>query len=77
LNGISLSAELDVGLIKQRSKDTIYTRLLKLFFTTDRSEYSTGKDSLSMKQKYPTEEVIAPGTVIISLLKLYRYSKSG
>jgi phosphoribosylformylglycinamidine synthase len=25
-----------------------------------------GKDSLSMKQKYPTEEVIAPGTVIIS-----------
>jgi phosphoribosylformylglycinamidine synthase len=22
----------------------------------------TGKDSLSMKQKYPTEEVIAPGT---------------
>lgn len=26
----------------------------------------TGKDSLSMKQKYPSEEVIAPGTVIIS-----------
>jgi phosphoribosylformylglycinamidine synthase len=26
----------------------------------------TGKDSLSMKQKYPTEEVIAPGTVVIS-----------
>ncbi len=26
----------------------------------------TGKDSLSMKQKYPTQEVIAPGTVIIS-----------
>ncbi len=26
----------------------------------------TGKDSLSMKQKYLTEEVIAPGTVIIS-----------
>ena len=26
----------------------------------------TGKDSLSMKQKYPTKEVIAPGTVIIS-----------
>ena len=26
----------------------------------------TGKDSLSMKQKYPNEEVIAPGTVIIS-----------
>ena len=26
----------------------------------------TGKDSLSMKQKYPAEEVIAPGTVIIS-----------
>ncbi|MDT0643271.1 phosphoribosylformylglycinamidine synthase [Zunongwangia sp. F363] len=26
----------------------------------------TGKDSLSMKQKYHTEEVIAPGTVIIS-----------
>jgi len=26
----------------------------------------TGKDSLSMKQKYATEEVIAPGTVIIS-----------
>lgn len=26
----------------------------------------TGKDSLSMTQKYPTENVIAPGTVIIS-----------
>jgi phosphoribosylformylglycinamidine (FGAM) synthase-like enzyme len=26
----------------------------------------TGKDSLSMKQKYPDGEVIAPGTVIIS-----------
>lgn len=26
----------------------------------------TGKDSLSMKQKYPSDEVIAPGTVIIS-----------
>lgn len=26
----------------------------------------TGKDSLSMKQKYQNEEVIAPGTVIIS-----------
>jgi phosphoribosylformylglycinamidine synthase len=26
----------------------------------------TGKDSLSMKQKYPGDEVIAPGTVIIS-----------
>jgi phosphoribosylformylglycinamidine synthase len=26
----------------------------------------TGKDSLSMKQKYPNEQVIAPGTVIIS-----------
>lgn len=26
----------------------------------------TGKDSLSMKQKYPKEDVIAPGTVIIS-----------
>src|SRR5690606_22548511 len=27
---------------------------------------STGKDSLSMKQKYPDGDVIAPGTVIIS-----------
>ncbi len=26
----------------------------------------TGKDSLSMKQRYPNEEVISPGTVIIS-----------
>lgn len=26
----------------------------------------TGKDSLSMKQKYPTEQVISPGTVVIS-----------
>jgi len=26
----------------------------------------TGKDSLAMKQKYPNDEVIAPGTVIIS-----------
>lgn len=28
----------------------------------------TGKDSLSMKQKYPEDEVLAPGTVIISSL---------
>ncbi len=26
----------------------------------------TGKDSLSMKQKYPEEEVISPGTVVVS-----------
>ncbi|MDV7397822.1 hypothetical protein RZS08_40855, partial [Arthrospira platensis SPKY1] len=26
----------------------------------------TGKDSLSMKQKYPNQNVLAPGTVIIS-----------
>ena len=26
----------------------------------------TGKDSLSMKQKYPDQDVLAPGTVIIS-----------
>ena len=26
----------------------------------------TGKDSLSMKQKYPNEDVISPGTVVIS-----------
>ena len=26
----------------------------------------TGKDSLSMKQKYPTENVLSPGTVVIS-----------
>ncbi len=26
----------------------------------------TGKDSLSMKQKYPNEQVLAPGTVIVS-----------
>lgn len=26
----------------------------------------TGKDSLSMKQKYPDEEVISPGTVVVS-----------
>ena len=26
----------------------------------------TGKDSLSMKQKYPEDEVLSPGTVIIS-----------
>ena len=26
----------------------------------------TGKDSMSMKQKYPDKEVLAPGTVIIS-----------
>ena len=28
----------------------------------------TGKDSLSMKQKYPNEEVLSPGTVIISAI---------
>lgn len=35
----------------------------------------TGKDSLSMKQKYPNDEVLSPGTVIISAIGLCNHIK--
>jgi hypothetical protein len=45
----------------------VCTQLFKavLILQSVGSEYSNRKDSLSMKQRYPNE-VIAPGTVIIS-----------
>jgi len=68
LNGISLSANW-MWPCKNKGEDA---RLYKAVQSC--SDFAielginipTGKDSLSMKQKYPNEEVISPGTVVIS-----------
>ncbi|GGK49609.1 MULTISPECIES: phosphoribosylformylglycinamidine synthase [Flavobacteriaceae] len=68
LDSVSLSANW-MWPCKNEGEDT---RLYKAVKTV--SEFAielginvpTGKDSLSMKQKYPNEEVISPGTVVIS-----------
>ncbi|MFK5959496.1 MAG: phosphoribosylformylglycinamidine synthase [Lutibacter sp.] len=68
LNGISLSANW-MWPCKNEGEDARLYKAVKAV-----SEFAielginvpTGKDSLSMKQKYPNEEVIAPGTVVIS-----------
>jgi phosphoribosylformylglycinamidine synthase len=68
LNGVSLSANW-MWPCKNEGEDA---RLYKAVnscsdFAIDLGiNIPTGKDSLSMKQKYPNDEVIAPGTVIIS-----------
>jgi len=68
LNGISLSANW-MWPCKNEGEDARLYKAVKAV-----SEFAielginipTGKDSLSMKQKYPNEEVISPGTVVIS-----------
>ncbi|AMC10186.1 phosphoribosylformylglycinamidine synthase [Lutibacter profundi] len=68
LNGISLSANW-MWPCKNEGEDARLYKAVKScsnFAIELGINIPTGKDSLSMKQKYPNEEVIAPGTVIIS-----------
>jgi phosphoribosylformylglycinamidine synthase len=68
LKGISLSANW-MWACKNEGEDTRLYEAVKAcsdFAIELGINIPTGKDSLSMKQKYPNDEVIAPGTVIIS-----------
>ena len=68
LNGISLSANW-MWACKNEGEDARLYQAVKGcsdFALELGINIPTGKDSLSMKQKYPNDEVIAPGTVIIS-----------
>jgi phosphoribosylformylglycinamidine synthase len=68
LKGISLSANW-MWPCKNEGEDARLYEAVKAIsdFAIDLGiNVPTGKDSLSMKQKYPNEEVISPGTVIIS-----------
>jgi len=68
LNGISLSANW-MWPCKNEGEDARLYKAVKScsdFAIELGINIPTGKDSLSMKQKYPNDEVIAPGTVIIS-----------
>ncbi|MET0759559.1 MAG: phosphoribosylformylglycinamidine synthase, partial [Flavobacterium sp.] len=68
LNGISLSANWMWACKNEGEDARLYAAVKSCsdFAIELGINIPTGKDSLSMKQKYPTEEVIAPGTVIIS-----------
>jgi len=68
LNGISLSANW-MWPCKNEGEDARLYKAVKGcsdFAIELGINIPTGKDSLSMKQRYPNEEVISPGTVIIS-----------
>jgi phosphoribosylformylglycinamidine synthase len=68
LQSISLSANW-MWPCKNEGEDTRLYKAVKAVseFSIDLGiNVPTGKDSLSMKQKYPKEDVISPGTVIIS-----------
>ncbi|MGC1630975.1 MAG: phosphoribosylformylglycinamidine synthase, partial [Gelidibacter sp.] len=68
LNSVSLSANW-MWPCKNEGEDARLYAAVKAVsdFTIDLGiNVPTGKDSLSMKQKYPNEDVISPGTVIIS-----------
>ena len=68
LNGLSLSANW-MWPCKNEGEDARLYKAVKScsdFAIELGINIPTGKDSLSMKQKYPNEDVIAPGTVIIS-----------
>jgi phosphoribosylformylglycinamidine synthase len=68
LNGISLSANWMWACKNEGEDARLYAAVESCsnFAIELGINIPTGKDSLSMKQKYPNEEVIAPGTVIIS-----------
>ena len=68
LNGISLSANWMWACKNEGEDARLYAAVKGCsdFAIELGINIPTGKDSLSMKQKYPNEEVIAPGTVIIS-----------
>jgi phosphoribosylformylglycinamidine synthase len=68
LKGISLSANW-MWPCKNEGEDTRLYKAVKAvsdFAIELGINVPTGKDSLSMKQKYPNDEVLSPGTVIIS-----------
>ncbi|MCC7460072.1 MAG: phosphoribosylformylglycinamidine synthase, partial [Proteobacteria bacterium] len=68
LRGVSLSANW-MGPCKNEGEDARLYKAVKAvsdFAIELGINIPTGKDSLSMKQKYPTGDVISPGTVIIS-----------
>ena len=68
INGISLSANWMWACKNEGEDARLYAAVQSCsdFAIELGINIPTGKDSLSMKQKYPNEEVIAPGTVIIS-----------
>ncbi|UQD56653.1 phosphoribosylformylglycinamidine synthase [Flavobacterium sp. K5-23] len=68
LNGISLSANWMWACKNEGEDARLYAAVKSCsdFAIELGINIPTGKDSLSMKQRYPNEEVIAPGTVIIS-----------
>ncbi|WP_394750593.1 phosphoribosylformylglycinamidine synthase [Spongiimicrobium salis] len=68
LQGISLSANWMWPCKNEGEDARLYTAVEAIsdFAIALGINVPTGKDSLSMKQKYPDAEVIAPGTVIIS-----------
>jgi phosphoribosylformylglycinamidine synthase len=68
LNGISLSANWMWACKNEGEDARLYAAVEACsdFAIELGINIPTGKDSLSMKQKYPNDEVIAPGTVIIS-----------
>ncbi len=68
LDGISLSANWMWACKNEGEDARLYTAVKACsdFAIELGINIPTGKDSLSMKQKYPNDEVIAPGTVIIS-----------
>ncbi len=68
LNGISLSANWMWACKNEGEDARLYAAVKSCsdFAIELGINIPTGKDSLSMKQKYPNDEVIAPGTVIIS-----------
>jgi phosphoribosylformylglycinamidine synthase len=68
INGISLSANWMWACKNEGEDARLYAAVKSCsdFAIELGINIPTGKDSLSMKQKYPNEEVTAPGTVIIS-----------
>jgi phosphoribosylformylglycinamidine synthase len=68
LNGISLSANWMWACKNEGEDARLYAAVESCsnFAIELGINIPTGKDSLSMKQKYPNDEVIAPGTVIIT-----------
>ncbi|WP_304157469.1 phosphoribosylformylglycinamidine synthase subunit PurQ, partial [Mesonia mobilis] len=68
LNGVSLSANWMWPCNNEGEDARLYDAVegLSNFAVALGVNVPTGKDSLSMKQKYPDKEVIAPGTVIVS-----------
>jgi phosphoribosylformylglycinamidine synthase len=74
LNGISLSANW-MWACKTKEKMLVYAAVESCsnFAIELGINIPTGKDSLSMKQKYPNDEVIAPEQLLFRQVEMYRY----